>query len=291
LKSALKSILAVIGAFVVIIITISIIVALVGRDSKLSFGDKVAVIEIKGIITDSMEVNAAIRDYAARDDVKAVVLRINSPGGAVGPSQEIYREVQRLSNKKKVVASMGAVAASGGYYIAVAADKIVANPGTITGSIGVIVEFMNTEELFKKIGLKGTVIKSGKFKDTGSPLRELTEADKKLLGDVVADIHSQFVAAVAEGRRMKPQDVLPIADGRIFSGAQAMRLGLVDQLGSLEDAIGEVAGLAGIASSYTVIYPEKKHGLLGEILKGDAGSYLQDMVSGARIMYMSELLR
>jgi len=166
LKSVIKTILAVIGGFVVAIIAISIIIALVSSDSNFDFSDKVAVIDIKGVILDPREVNTALSNYAKRDDVKAVVLRIDSPGGAVGPSQEIYREVQRFRTKKKLVVSMGSVAASGGYYIAAGADKIVANPGTITGSIGVIVEFMNTQELFKKIGLKGTVIKSGTFKDT-----------------------------------------------------------------------------------------------------------------------------
>jgi protease-4 len=291
LKSVIKTMLAVIGGFVVAIIAITIIVALVSSDSKFDFNDKVAVIEIKGVILDPAEVNDALREYARRDDVKAIVLRIDSPGGAVGPSQEIYREVMRIRRTKKVVASMGSVAASGGYYIAAAADKIYANPGTITGSIGVIIEFMNTQELFKKIGVKGTVIKSGKFKDTGSPLREMTEADRKLLADVINDIHSQFVEAVAQGRDMKYEDVAVIADGRIFSGAQAMRLGLVDQLGSLDDAILEVARLAGIQGKHSVIYPEKKHGLLKELLTGEASSYLQNMVSGTRIMYVSELLR
>ena len=274
-----------------VIIAITIIAALLGRDSKLDFGDKVAVIDIRGVILDPREVNTTLSAYAARDDIKGVVLRIDSPGGAVGPSQEIYREVQRFRTKKKVVASMGSVAASGGYYIASGADKIVANPGTITGSIGVIVEFMNTQELFKKIGLKGTVIKSGTFKDTGSPLRELTETEKKLLGTVVNDIHSQFVEAVAQGRNMSPEDVAAVADGRIFSGAQAMKLGLVDQLGSLEDAIEEVAKLAGIEDKHSVIYPQKKHGLLKEILGADTGSYLQGLASGTRIMYMTELLK
>jgi protease-4 len=287
-KSVLKTMLALIGGFVVVIIAIVIIVALVSRDSKFDFSDKVAVIEIKGVILDPTEVNDALREYAKRDDVKAIVLRIDSPGGAVGPSQEIYREVMRIRSTKKVVASMGSVAASGGYYIAAAADKIFANPGTITGSIGVIIEFMNTEELFKKIGVKGTTIKSGRFKDTGSPLREMTEADKKLLGDVVGDIHSQFVTAVAQGRNMKYEEVAVIADGRIFSGAQAMKLGLVDQLGSLDDAIAEVARLAGIEEKHSVIYPVKKHGLLKELLTGEAGSYFQNMVSGTRIMYMTD---
>lgn len=288
MKSVLKTMLALIGGFVVVIIAIVIIVALVSRDSKFDFSDKVAVIEIKGVILDPTEVNDALREYAKRDDVKAIVLRIDSPGGAVGPSQEIYREVMRIRSTKKVVASMGSVAASGGYYIAAAADKIFANPGTITGSIGVIIEFMNTEELFKKIGVKGTTIKSGRFKDTGSPLREMTEADKKLLGDVVGDIHSQFVTAVAQGRNMKYEEVAVIADGRIFSGAQAMKLGLVDQLGSLDDAIAEVARLAGIEEKHSVIYPVKKHGLLKELLTGEAGSYFQNMVSGTRIMYMTD---
>jgi len=288
LKSALKTILAVIGAFVVLIIVILIVIVFVGRDANFDFGDKIAVIDIKGIILDPREINTALSNYAKRDDVKAVVLRIDSPGGAVGPSQEIYREVQRFRTRKKLVVSMGSVAASGGYYIAAAADKIVANPGTITGSIGVIVEFMNTQELFKKIGLKGTVIKSGTFKDTGSPLRELTETEKKLLGAVVNDIHSQFVEAVAQGRNMKPEDVAILADGRIFSGAQAMRLGLVDQLGSLEDAIDEVAKLAGIEGKHSVIYPQKRRGLLKELMGVDAGSYLQGMVKGTRVMYMTE---
>ncbi len=291
MKSVIKTMLAVIGAFVVVIIAIAIIIALVGSDSNFDFSDKVAVIDIKGVILDPREVNTALSNYAKRDDVKAVVLRIDSPGGAVGPSQEIYREVQRFRTKKKIVVSMGSVAASGGYYIAAGADKIVANPGTITGSIGVIVEFMNTQELFKKIGLKGTVIKSGTFKDTGSPLRELTETEKKLLGAVVNDIHSQFVEAVAQGRNMKPEDVAILADGRIFSGAQAMRLGLVDQLGSLEDAIDEVARLAGIEGKHSVIYPQKRRGLMKELLGADASSYFQDMVSGTRIMYMTEFLR
>jgi len=291
LKSVIKTILAVIGGFVVAIIAISIIIALVSSDSNFDFSDKVAVIDIKGVILDPREVNTALSNYAKRDDVKAVVLRIDSPGGAVGPSQEIYREVQRFRTKKKLVVSMGSVAASGGYYIAAGADKIVANPGTITGSIGVIVEFMNTQELFKKIGLKGTVIKSGTFKDTGSPLRELTETEKKLLGAVVNDIHSQFVEAVAQGRNMKPEDVAILADGRIFSGAQAMRLGLVDQLGSLEDAIDEVARLAGIEGKHSVIYPQKRRGLMKELLGADASSYFQNMVSGTRIMYMTEFLR
>ncbi|VAW38701.1 signal peptide peptidase SppA, 36K type [hydrothermal vent metagenome] len=288
MKSALKTILAVIGAFVVLIIVILIVIVFVGRSANFDFGDKIAVIDIKGIILDPREINTALSNYAKRDDVKAVVLRIDSPGGAVGPSQEIYREVQRFRTRKKLVVSMGSVAASGGYYIAAAADKIVANPGTITGSIGVIVEFMNTQELFKKIGLKGTVIKSGTFKDTGSPLRELTETEKKLLGAVVNDIHSQFVEAVAQGRNMKPEDVAILADGRIFSGAQAMRLGLVDQLGSLEDAIDEVAKLAGIEGKHSVIYPQKRRGLLKELMGVDAGSYLQGMVKGTRVMYMTE---
>lgn len=291
MKKAIKTILAVIGGFVVVIIAITVIVALFAGGSKLDFGDKVAVIDIKGVILDPRAVNTALSDYARRDDVKAVVLRIDSPGGAVGPAQEIYREVQRFRSKKKIVASMGSVAASGGYYIAAGADKIVANPGTITGSIGVIVEFMNTQELFKKIGLKGTVIKSGTFKDTGSPLRELTETEKKLLGTVVNDIHSQFVEAVAQGRNMSPEEVAVIADGRIFSGAQAMRLGLVDQLGSLEDAINEVARLAGIEGKHSVIYPQERHGLLKELLGADASSYLQNIVSSTRIMYMTEFLR
>ncbi len=287
MKKIIKSFLAAIGAFFVVIILFSIFIALIfGNDDTPRFGDKVAIVEIQGVILDSTSVIRELQAYAKRDDVKAVILRINSPGGSVGPSQEIYSEVKRLREKKRVVASMGSVAASGGYYIAAAADKIVANPGTITGSIGVIIEFLNTEELFKKLGLKGFVIKSGKFKDTGSPMRELTEEDRELMQGVVDDVHSQFVMAIAEGRGMKVEDVSAYADGRIFSGAQALTLGFVDSLGSLSDAIDLSAELAGLSGEPKVIYPKKPTGLLGRLFDEDASALISELFMGLKVMYL-----
>lgn len=284
MKGKLKTILAALGVVFVIVIALSVVVKIFSSGAT-SFGDKVAILEVKGLITDPTDINAKIREFAERDDVKAVVVRIDSPGGAVGPSQEIYSELKKLKATKKVVASMGSVAASGGYYIAVAADSIVANPGTITGSIGVIIEFINIEELFKKIGLGGYVVKSGAFKDTGSPLRKMSEPERRLLQGLIDDVHRQFIEAVAEGRGMETADVERLADGRILSGAQAKEAGLIDSLGTLADAIELSAELAGIEGKPSVIYPEKPGGLLRTLFGEGAASSLEDLALGARVMY------
>jgi protease-4 len=236
-------------------------------------GDKVVVLEVEGVITKSEPVIEKLNRYRENKDIKAVVIRIDSPGGSVGPSQEIYEELIKLRSEKKIVASMSSVAASGGYYIASAAHKILANPGTITGSIGVIIEFANMEDLLNKIGLKAVVIKSGKYKDLLSPTRQLQDEERALLQEVIDTIHSQFIDAVALGRDMPREKVAAIADGRIFSGEQARRLGLVDELGNLQDAIKKAAELAGIPGKPNVIYPEKKRPSLLEffvegLLKG-----------------------
>ncbi len=283
----IKNILAAFGAVFFILIFISLLSALLSGEDGLSFSDKVAVLKISGIITDPSDINRYIEDLAERDDVKAVVLRIDSPGGGVGPSQEIYREVIKLKEKKKVVVSMGSVAASGGYYIASAAHRIVANPGTITGSIGVIIEFMNVEELLKKVGLKGYVIKSGRFKDIGSPLRKMSKEEKKFLQKLIDEVHSQFVEAVAKGRNLDVKEVRKIADGRIFTGAQAKRLGLVDELGNLADAVDLSGRLAGIKGKPKVIYPQKGAGGLWKALfDDDTTALLSDIFSGLRVMYL-----
>lgn len=289
MKGAIKNIFAAVGAFFVAIIVISMALSLVGRDrARIAFGDKVAIVEIEGVITDSGRITRTIQEYGERDDIKAVVVRIDSPGGAVGPSQEIHGEIKKLRAKKKVVISMGAVAASGGYYIAMAGDRIVANPGTITGSIGVVIEFINVEELFKKLGLKGYVVKSGRFKDIGSPLKEMSPEEEKLLQEVVTDVHRQFMEAVSEGRGLAMEKVESIADGRILSGEQALRLGLVDSLGSLSDAINLSAELAGIKGAPTVIYPEKPRGLWKFLTEESIAKTLGGFLSpGVRIMYLS----
>jgi protease-4 len=238
-----------------------------GEERAFVLGEKIAVVDIKGVITSSRGIVEQIEKLKEDGDVKAIILRINSPGGGVGPSQEIYREVLRAKEKKKIIASMESVAASGGYYVACASDIIVANPGTITGSIGVVMEFSNVEDLLKKIGLRSYVIKSGKHKDIGSPLREMTSEEKVILQSVIDSVHSQFVRAVAEGRNMEERKVRRIADGRIFSGEQAKELGLVDRLGSLQDAIEMAAEMIGIEGKPVVVYPKKKLSLYELLFK------------------------
>lgn len=231
-------------------------------------GEKIAVVEIKGIITNSEPVIDKILKFKKNKSVKAIVLRINSPGGAVGPSQEIYEEIKKINQKKKVVASMDSIATSGGYYVACAAEKILANPGTITGSIGVLMKFTNIEELLRKIGLKGVILKSGEYKDVGSPLRKMTLKEEKILKGLIDDVHLQFIEAVAKGRKI-PEDQVKekLADGRIFSGKQAKDLGLVDELGNIQDAIQIAAEIADIKGEPRVIYPEKKTSLLEILIK------------------------
>jgi len=236
------------------------------REESLWGNEKIAVIEIRGVILDPQPIIEKLIKFRKNDRVKAIVLRIDSPGGGVGPAQEIYGEIKKVQREKKVLVSMGSVAASGGYYIACGADKILANPGSITGSIGVVVESLNVEELLRKIGLRSMVIKSGKHKDIASPLREMTEEEKKLLQGVLDSVHEQFIRAVAEGRKLPLEKVRELADGRIFSGDQAQALGLVDGLGNLQDTIAIAAKMAGIKGEPEVIYPEKKKFSLFELL-------------------------
>jgi protease-4 len=236
--------------------------------------DKLALVRIEGVITESEDIVRQIKKYREDSSIKGIVLRIDSPGGSVGPSQEIYKEVLKTTEGKKVVASMGGLAASGGYYIACAANKVFANPGTITGSIGVIMAFSNFEELMKKLGLKTTVIKSGKFKDAGSPVRELTEEERKILQNVSDDIHEQFIEAVAKGRNLKIESVKELADGRIFSGRQAKESGLIDEIGTLEDAISYATKLAGIKDKAKVVQERKEKNLLLRLFKEDFSSLI-----------------
>ena len=221
-------------------------------------GDKIGVIEIEGTIFQAEPVIEKIIKFRKSKSVKAIILRINSPGGAVAPSQEIYQEVKKTCKEKTVVVSVESVAASGGYYIACAADEIIANPGTLVGSIGVILQIENIEELLKKIGLSRKVIKSGKYKDIGSMTRKMTAEEEAMLQEFSDDIYGQFIDAVVEGRNIKREEVLKLADGRIFSGAQAIKLGLIDKLGNLQDAISITGEMVGIKGEPRTIYPKKK---------------------------------
>lgn len=245
---------------------ISLMITALSGESVDYGGEKVGVIEIIGTIENSKTIIHHIKTFREQKSIKAIVLRIDSPGGGVGPSQEIYREIRKTIEEKKVVVSMGGVAASGGYYVAAASNGIVANPGTVTGSIGVIMGYTNYKELMEKIGLVSVVIKSGKFKDVGSPTRDITEEEKALLEKVIKTIHHQFVADIAQGRSMKIDEVAAIADGRIFTGEDAQTLGLVDRLGNLEDAVKWAGELAGIDGEIKTVYPPKERDSLVEYL-------------------------
>lgn len=284
--------LGVIGGFFLTFLLITLfMIAFTKGNQAFRLGDKVAIVEIDGIITDPTPINKHIIKLGEREDVKAIVLRIDSPGGSVGASQEIYQEVKRIGDRKKVVASMGSVAASGGYYIATAAHKIVANPGTITGSIGVIMEFANVEELLSKLGLKGYVIKSGEYKDIGSPLRGMREDEKRLIQGVIEDVHQQFIEVVAANRGLDADKVRGLADGRIFTGAQAIKVGLVDRLGNLQDAIDVAASMAGIEGKPVVVYPEKRWGLWDILFGAGMAKIIERFRMGYGLMYILKLTR
>lgn len=275
---------------VVVLIAIAIGASLFLNGAPVVASDKVAVIKVEGVIMDSEDIVRQLKKYADNESVKAVVLRVNSPGGAVAPSQEIYSEVikHRKKTGQKVVVSMGSVAASGGYYIAVAADRIVANPGSLTGSIGVIMEFATIEDLMAKLGIKGEVVKSGEKKDVGNIMRAMTPEEREYLQVVINDVHDQFVDAVAKGRKMKKEDVLLIADGGIFTGRQAKENGLVDELGDFEDAVDIAAKLGGIEGEPKVITEEKDYSLF-DILKGEDMGEIFRKTFGARspnLMYL-----
>jgi len=265
-----KSILLFLGVMtLVFVVGVSLIIFSAGDGIDIS-GDKVALVRVEDIILDAEKVNGQLKKWSEDDSVKAIVLRINSPGGAVAPSQEIYQEVERAAAIKPVVASMGAVAASGGYYVAAPCKVIYANPGSVTGSIGVIMNLSNIEKLMEKIGMSPMVIKTGKFKDIGSPYRPMSEEDRKLLQSVANDILATFIEDVAKGRGMEPDYVRSLADGRIFTGSQAVDLKLVDKLGNLRDAIEAAARMAKMDPDPDVVEDEERRGLLKYLLDEDA---------------------
>ncbi len=248
----------------------------------------VGIIPIDGLITDSSFVIQKLKDFRKNESVRAIVLHINSPGGAVAPSQEIWAEVLKTVKEKTVVASMSSVAASGGYYIASAADKIFANPGTITGSIGVIMTYTNVQELMDMVGLKPVVIKSGKHKDMASPFKEMSDDEEKIMNGVAETIHMQFIEAVADGREMKTSDVESLADGRIFTGETAREHGLVDFLGGMEEAVEWAGRSAGIEGEIqTVRARKKKFSFLDYFMDSLSAALLEKTAdNGPRALYL-----
>jgi len=282
---------------IAIFIFIAAYIATVGVGKlSLTRGEKIAVVKIEGVILNARDTIDELREYNDNKSVKAILLRIDSPGGAVAPSQEIYSEVKRIRDegKKKVVASMGSVAASGGYYIASASDKIVANPGSVTGSIGVIMELANISGLMKKVGVESVVVKSGKYKDIGSIFRTMTKEERELLQGVIDDTHDQFIEAVAEGRGIKKEDIIPIADGRIFTGRQAKALGLVDEIGNMQDAIKIAADMVGIKGEPEILEKKRRFSIFDLLLRNSSFIDWIDngkkMIGGERTFSLKYLL-
>ena len=282
--------------FLIGLFTVSVLIAkaLLGGAADGKFVDRqgIGLVEVKGMILDSKETVRQLRHFLKKDNVKAVVLRVDSPGGVVAPSQEICEEVRKFAAKKKIVVSMGSLAASGGYYISAPATLIYANPGTITASIGVILKLSNIEALIDKIGIKAYTLKTGKYKDSGSPVRQFSEEDRAMLQAVIDNTHEQFVQAVAVGRKLPVAEVRKIADGRILTGEQAKTLKLVDRLGTLQDAIEEAGRQAGIKGEPEVVLPPKKKvnylDLLAEGAESTFNGPLGRAAGGMRLMYEAE---
>jgi protease-4 len=242
-----------------------------GEGGPALFGPRVAIVELEGVILEVDDIVRELKAYRDNPTVKAVVLRINSPGGVVAPTQELHDAVIRLRQAgKPVVASLGSVAASGGYYVAVACDQIYANPGTLTGSIGVIMQLANLEQLLKKVGVDYVVVKAGQFKDVGNVARAMTPDERRVMQALLDDVHGQFISAVADGRKLPREDVVRFADGRVFSGVQAKGLHMVDALGGLEDAVLAAAKLAGIPTPPSVIQPRRRFSII-DLLRNQFG--------------------
>ena len=254
-----------------------------------SMGQKVAVIDVTGIISKSDATIKLIHAYRDDPSIKAIVMRIDSPGGSVAPVQEIYTELEKI--EKPIVASMAGSAASGGYYIACAADTIFANPGTLTGSIGVIMQFTRMKGLYDKVGLEHQVIKSGQFKDTGSPFRTLTQEEQAVLQATVDDVHNQFVDTIAQARSnlLTRAEVVELADGRIFSGRQALDSKLIDQLGNLPDAIKIAGELGGIEGKPKVLRKQKKTSLFEQLLGIEQMPPFDEMFSPAGVTFRYQM--
>ncbi len=248
------------------------------NDEGLSLGeDRVGVVEVSGPIMESKKFVKELNRFVEDESVKGIVIRVDSPGGAVAPSQEMYEAVRRAKEKKPLAVSMGSTAASGGYYIAVGSDKIFANSGTVTGSIGVVTQLFSVDRVMEKIDVDVHTITTGPYKDAGSPFREWTARDEAYFGQLIDDIHEQFVEDVAEGRKMKKEEVRKVADGRVFTGRQALKLKLVDELGTLHDTVAWVADEAGIEGDPKTVYPpEERPGFLSELVKGSMDTVVRE---------------
>lgn len=257
-RSRVKITLVVILIVIVVAFFTSLLAGLVGR----SLGDKIGVLEIEGVITDMKDLMEDVVKFKEDDSIRGVIVKINSPGGSTAPTQEIYRELKKLRNKKKVYVSMGSVCASGGYYIASAGNKIYALPSTITGSIGVIMENVVMEDLLKKIGIQANPIKAGAYKDIGSPFRRMKADERAYLQEIIDSIHNEFIKDVADARKMNVDAVKKFADGRVFTGSQAKAIGMVDNIGTYHDAIDDMKRALNIRGKPVLVYGKKPFSLL-----------------------------
>ena len=256
------------GLFIMLVVFSFIVVSAFGEGGW-SAGKKIGIIEVEGPITGSKKTLEDLRKFEDNTSIKGIVVRINTPGGAVAPSQEIYQAVKQAKKSKPLAVSMGTTAASGGYYIACGADTIFANPGTVTGSIGVITQLFNIKDLLANVDIDVHTVKTGKFKDAGSPFKDFTPAQRAYFAQLLSDIYDQFVNDVAESRGLKVADVKKLADGRVFTGQQAKEHKLVDKLGSLRDAVDYVKEEAGVTGDVELAYPpEEELGFLSRAIKG-----------------------
>ena len=285
------------GAFFLFLLAVFALVYFTVRSEQKSssfggFGDKIAVVDLEGVIISPKDLVEQLRKYGDDSSIKAIIIHVNSPGGGAAASEEIYREVLRIRDvkKKRIVASIETVGASGAYYVSSATNKIFADEASIVGSIGVIAEWYNYEELLKWAKLQAIVLKAGEFKDTGSPVRPMTPAERAYLQGMIDNMHTQFIESVAKGRRMKVDEIKPLADGKVWTGEQAVPLKLIDQIGDFRAAVEDTAKSVGIKGEPTIVRPEKDRKSLLDLLFGDASEYIPDpaklMQTNAQFYYL-----
>jgi protease-4 len=268
------------GAFFLFILAVFSLIYLTlhanGNQAGLGFGDRIGVVDLDGVILSPQPVVGELKRFGDDSSIKAIILHVNSPGGGVAASEEIYREVKRLREEKKkhVVVSIETVGASGAYYVASASNKIYADQGSIVGSIGVIAQWMNYGDLLKWAKLKDIVLKTGEFKDTGNPARDLTPAEQAYMQSLIDNMFGQFVKAVADGRGMKFDDVKAIANGKVWTGQQALDMKLIDSVGDFEAVVKDTAGSVGISGEPTLVRPDKDRRTLLDLMTGDLSKYI-----------------
>jgi protease IV len=269
------------GAFFLFVLAVFTLVYLAlhagGEETSLTgFGDKIGIVDLEGVILDPREVVPQLKKFGDDDSIKAIILHVNSPGGGVAASEEIYRAVRRIRDgkKKRIVASISTVGASGAYYVSCGANKIYADNGSVVGSIGVIAQWVNYGDLLRWAKLKPETLTVGEFKDTGDPTRDMTPAERAYMQSLIDNMYGQFVRAVADGRHAKFDDIKAIANGRVWTGEEALSLKLIDQIGDFQTAVEDTAKTVGIKGEPTLVHPEKERKTLADLLFGDVSQWL-----------------